>query len=384
MGSQRNVSRNSLRRLEKKIKNATNYQEWSDLAKQHDFQSGAEAWKHQRECDLYDYNEIASRHKILRGCLDKGQEKELLYALNEGVHGNMGGMGRPVMYNQAKFGTKTLIDEYVSTIAESLRFIADCPTEKISYTEKLDFFRRASHCYGRSALLLSGGVGLIYFHQGVLQELIDHDLVPNVISGASAGAIVSAQLGTLTDEELKKGYFNHKRYDEIDKKKFLDLVLGRLSPQEAYDAKESVLDEVIPRNITFQEAFELTGRYINISISPSEKHQSSRLMNAITSPNVYVRSAVSASFSIPGVIPAERLYAKSFTGKTRPYLENRRWVDGSVAGDLPIKRLSRLYGVNHTIVSQINPVVVPFIEDTKSRKRKGFKKAISNAGLNIF
>ncbi|MCP5208430.1 MAG: DUF3336 domain-containing protein [Hahellaceae bacterium] len=373
----------SLDKLVKKMKKATTYQEWEALAKQHDAQSGAEGWKNQEKCDLYDYKEISARLNTLRGYLDKGLARELLYALNEGVHGNMGGMGSPIMYTQAKFGTKKLINNYVLAIAESMQFIADSPNSIISHTEKLDFFRRASHCYGRSSLLLSGGVGLIYFHQGVVQELINHDLLPNVISGASAGAIISAQLGTMTNDELKKGYFLNKRYTELYQSRFLKLFLGQLSDAEIYEIKERFLDEIIPRDITFQEAFELTGRYINISISPSEKHQNSRLMNAITSPNVYIRSAVSASFSVPGVIPAERLYAKGFDGKTRPYLENRRWVDGSVAGDLPIKRLSRLYGVNHFIVSQINPFVVPFIDDIKSKKRKGFRKTLSVAGLNV-
>jgi TAG lipase/steryl ester hydrolase/phospholipase A2/LPA acyltransferase len=127
----------------------------------------------------------------------------------------------------------------------------------------------------------------------------------------------------------------------------------------------------------------LNERYINISISPSETHQNSRLVNAITSPNVCIRSVVSASFSLPGVIPAERLYAKGFDGNTRPYLENRRWVDGSVTGDLPIKKLSRLYGVNHFIVSQINAFVVPFIDDIKSKKREGFRKTFSAIGLSL-
>ena len=37
-----------------------------------------------------------------------------------------------------------------------------------------------------------------------------------------------------------------------------------------------------------------------------------------------------------------------------------RWVDGSIAGDLPKRRLSRLHNVNHFVVSQTNPHVVPF------------------------
>ncbi|PID42838.1 MAG: patatin [Proteobacteria bacterium] len=366
------------------MKMAASYDEWEALARQHDLQSGAEKWKGEMQSDLYDYREIAARLGTLRSYLAEGHERELLYSLNEGVHGNMGGMGSPIMYAQTKLGTKNVIDEYVSAIADSMQVIASCPDTIISHTEKLDFFRRASHCYGRSTLLLSGGVGLIFFHHGVVQELIDHDLLPHVISGSSAGAIVSAQLGTMTDSELKSGYFIKKRYTEVFRTRFLNLFLGRLSRQEIYEAKERLLDEIVPRDITFQEAFELTGRYINISISPAEKHQNSRLMNAITSPNVYIRSAVSASFSVPGVVPSERLYAKGFDGNTRPYLENRRWVDGSVSGDLPIKRLSRLYGVNHSIVSQINPFVVPFIDDIKSRNRKGFRKTMTAAGLNMF
>ncbi|NJN36554.1 MAG: hypothetical protein HC794_05210 [Nitrospiraceae bacterium] len=34
-----------------------------------------------------------------------------------------------------------------------------------------------------------------------------------------------------------------------------------------------------------------------------------------------------------------------------PYLDGERWVDGSLHGDLPKQRLSRLHNVNHFIVS---------------------------------
>jgi TAG lipase / steryl ester hydrolase / phospholipase A2 / LPA acyltransferase len=40
-------------------------------------------------------------------------------------------------------------------------------------------------------------------------------------------------------------------------------------------------------------------------------------------------------------------------------------VDGSVSDDLPTKRLARLYGVNHYIVSQANPAVLPFVTGNK-------------------
>lgn len=373
----------SIDQLEQAMSRAGSFADWYGLAQQHDQLSGAQQWREMPGSTLYDYNEIRTRYEKLTRCLEKGAARELLYALNEGVHGNMGGMGKPVLYGRARCGTKQLIEDYVARIAESLDYISKVPDSEISRAEKLDFFRRASHCYGRSALLLSGGAGLIYFHHGMVQELIDQDLLPTVISGSSAGSIVSAQLGIYTDEELRSDYFRRKRYVETTRTRLRDVFLGRVDPEDAKISREKSLDEIIPRDLTFQEAYERTGRYINISISPAEKHQSSRLMNAITSPNVYIRSAVSASCSIPGLIPAERLYAKGFDGKPRPYLETRRWVDGSVSGDLPAKRLSRLYGVNHFIVSLINPVVVPFIEDTRARQRKGLKSALSVSSVRM-
>ena len=373
----------SLKELEQGMTQAASYADWFELAMQHDTLSGGARWRETLETTLYDYTEIRSRHEKLQGSLAAHASSELLYALNEGVHGNMGGMGRPVLYSRALGGTKQLIEDYVGTIAAALEHIHRCPDSEISRAEKIDFFHRASHCYGRSALLLSGGAGLIYFHHGVVQELIDHDLLPNVISGASAGAIMAAQIGTRSNEELKRDYFTSKRYEVPRHTRMLDLAMGRMDPRDVKVAREQLLDEIIPRDMTFQEAFEKTGRYINISISPAGKHQSSRLMNAITSPNVYVRAAVSASIAIPGLLAPERLYAKGFDGRARPYLETRRWVDGSLSNDLPVKRLSRLYGVNHFIVSLINPVVVPFITDVKTQQTRGLLNALSVSSVRV-
>ena len=95
---------------------------------------------------------------------------------------------------------------------------------------------------------------------------------------------------------------------------------------------------------------------ISITIAPYEEHQKSRLMNAITSPNVFVRSAVMASCAVPGIFDPVMLMAKNVYGEAQPYLPDRLWVDGAVTDDLPAKRLARLYGVNHYIVSQANPL----------------------------
>ena len=130
------------------------------------------------------------------------------------------------------------------------------------------------------------------------------------------------------------------------------------------DHVESIIAKMIP-DLTYEEAFERTGRQLNVSIAPAERQQTSRLLNSMTSPNVYIRRSLLATSAVPGIYPPVVLEAQNDHGERQPYLPSRRWVDGSVSDDLPAKRLARLYGVNHYIVSQTNPHVIPFISDTK-------------------
>src|SRR5438034_223684 len=50
------------------------------------------------------------------------------------------------------------------------------------------------------------------------------------------------------------------------------------------------------------------------------------------------------------------------TGKAVPWNPSpQRWIDGSVDNDLPMTRLAEMFNVNHFIVSQVNPHVIPFV-----------------------
>jgi len=71
-----------------------------------------------------------------------------------------------------------------------------------------------------------------------------------------------------------------------------------------------------------------------------------------------------ASCAVPGVFPPVMLMAKNVYGEPQPYLPNRRWVDGAITDDLPAKRLARLYGVNHYIVSQANPLALAMMNES--------------------
>lgn len=355
---------NTTLKMEKAMAQAQSYSEWSDAAKKHDKSTGVDVWKSEDESKHFDHKSIRRRLDRLRKLWKKQDNAGLLYALNEGIHGNMDGMGNDRLHQKALFGTKRLIQEYVDAIVNSLEYLASDKVTDIPFEEKLDFFRRAQHCYGRSAFLMSGSGAFLFFHIGVVKALWNQGLLPHILSGSSGGSVVGAMVSTHVDDEIPQYFEPETAVENYERAKGAnDTGVGRLRQDEIRRS----LEQMIP-DLTFQEAYELTGRHLNVSIAPAEKHQTARMLNAIASPNVYIREAVLASCAVPGVYQPVTLAAKNHKGERVPYLSNRKWVDGSVTHDLPAKRLARLYGVNHHIVSQANPIATPFATDFKAQK----------------
>jgi TAG lipase/steryl ester hydrolase/phospholipase A2/LPA acyltransferase len=357
----------STNKAEKQLTTAQTYAEWVEAAQMHDQISGKADWKEEEESSLYDYQIIRTRLDGLRKCRANGDDRGLLFILNEGIHGNLGGMGNAALHTVAKFGTKALINEYIDEIASALQYLGKLDNPDITFEEILDFFHRASHCFGRTALMLSGGAALGNFHLGVIKSLVEENLMPRVVSGASAGSVFAAMVGTNKRDKLKEFF---KVENLLTASKQEANVFKRLWDNGYQKIDRDGVVEIINNfvaDLTFKEAYELTHQHINITVSPAEQHQKPRLLNNITSPNVLVRSAVLASAAVPGVFPPVTLMAKGKDGEVKPYLPLRKWIDGSFSDDLPAKRLARLYGVNHYIVSLTNPFALPFATDPAHR-----------------
>ncbi|NNC77065.1 MAG: DUF3336 domain-containing protein, partial [Woeseiaceae bacterium] len=365
--------------LEKDLAAAESYADWVSTAIKFDKKNRNDLWKATAETGLYDYVSIGDRLKTLRELRGKRDAHGLLFALNEGIHGNLGGMGSAALYERAKFGTKQLIEDYIEEVVSALEFLGNRRVKKITVAEKTQFLDRAAHCFGRSALVLSGAGALLYFHLGVVKALWEQGILPRVISGSSGGSLVAALVGTRSDNELTSifdpEYLAMEVEREVGLMKLLSISSRKRIPIEDVVA---VINRLIP-DLTFQEAQEKTGIHINISVAPADVHQKSRMLNATTSPNVMVREAVLASCAVPGVYPPVTLVAKNVDGKKQPYLPSRRWIDGSIVEDVPLKRLARLYGVNHSIVSQTNPVVLPFVNENK--EKQSLWDILQHAGL---
>lgn len=362
------IFKSKLSRLEHNVKNADSYEAWLDSARALDEFKGNLRWRKTDHSHQYDHVALRLRLDRLRELHARHDHRGLLFNLGEGIHGNIGGMGKSGLYGRALSGTKVLIEDYVDEVVHTLDLLASDEVTDITFEEKRDFFRRAHHCFGCSALMMSGSGTLLFFHFGVIKAMAEQGLLPSIISGSSGGGIVASLVCTHTDDELAQFFETEHLADEVEQEvQAMQAARTGRSPLLSQPEIESLIARLIP-DMTFKEAYEHTGRMLNISIAPAEAHQTSRLLNATTSPNVLIRRAALASAAVPGVFPPVMLEARDSHGERQRYLPSRKWVDGSVSEDLPAKRLARLYGVNHYIVSQTNPHILPFVSDQKDSR----------------
>ena len=164
---------------------ASSYEEWREAAIAHDKASGVDSWVDSDESKHFDFASIRRRLGRLRRLRKADDYAGILFALNEGIHGNIDGMGRRALYGKAKFGTKRLIMEYVDEVVDALDLLASDAAAGIPIEERLDFFRRAQHCYGHTAFMMSGAGSLLFFHVGAAKAMWLEGVLPDILSGAS-------------------------------------------------------------------------------------------------------------------------------------------------------------------------------------------------------
>jgi NTE family protein len=208
--------------------------------------------------------------------------------------------------------------------------------------------------------MLSGGATWGFHHLGVVKALFEHGVLPHILSGASTGAMIAAGVCARTDAEIAAMFADT---DQIRLDGLLPVGVRR-ALQDGALLDPAQLLAVLRHNVgdcTFAEAFARSGRALNISVSPTRTRQKPRLLSHLTAPDVLVARAALASSALPGLFPPVVLEARDPSGRVVPYVPSERWVDGSLYEDLPKLRLARLHNVNHFIVSQTNPHVVPFV-----------------------
>lgn len=358
------------------IDTASTYSEYLSCAEQLDEKDGNLAWKLQIESDLYDYKLIQTRLAQLRD-LRKGEHvRQLLFLLRSTLSRNFGDMGNLELYRYTHSGTKLLIEVYIAEVLKCFQAVVDADNSVLPDTLKLETFVKLRRAFGRTALLLSGGATFGMNHVGVLKALFELSLLPRIISGSSAGAIIASVLCTKTDQEIPQTLveFPYGDMNVFEDGQNPETILFRMGRFLKYGNwidityLNKVMQDLLGE-LTFAEAYNRTRRILNICVSSSGLYEMPRLLNYLTAPNVLVWSAVAASCSAPLLFSGQNLLVKDpLTGERQPWNPSpQSWIDGSVENDLPMARLSELFNVNHFIVSQVNPHVVPFLRTGSPR-----------------
>ncbi|ORY70311.1 acyl transferase/acyl hydrolase/lysophospholipase, partial [Pseudomassariella vexata] len=360
--------------LAARLHNAETHTQWEAAAHELDIIEGNEQWKAEISTGDYNPDLIESRLEALDKARGKSDLRAMMHLVRTALSRDLGGMGNIDLYRHSHCGTKKLIEQYVDSTLKTITAMVDLSSrplpQDLEPKDLLDAVLFARQSFGRSALLLSGGGTFGMTHIGVMKALFEVKLLPRIISGSSAGSIICSIICTRTDDEVPQLLAEFPYGDlavfeeEGNEDGILDHLRRLLTEGNWSDIKH--LTRVM-RNLlgdmTFQEAYNRTRRICNICVSSASIYELPRLLNYVTAPNVMIWSAVAASCSVPLVFSAAPLLVKDpLTGEHNPWNPTpQMWIDGSVDNDLPMTRLAEMFNVNHFIVSQVNPHVVPFL-----------------------
>jgi len=376
-------SNGEIQKLYLQLDNAKTYREWYQIAYSLDELEGRNQWKVQpllENKSLYDVDALRARLLEFARLYQYGDVNGLMFAMRAGLVRNLGGICNPELHQKSHVGTKRDVEDYVNVVvfllkriavfSPSLKALQSKQHKHALHHEKLTFFNETRHAYGRTALMLSGGASMGLLHLGVIKALLENGLLPRVICGTSAGAIIASLVCTLTNQELFEMYSDPNlsilykiatldAFDHVSSMKRIQRFVRQGVICNVELLKNSIRENL--GDVTFEEAYLKTKRILNISVSPQHSGDPPLLLNYLSAPHVLIWSAATASCAIPVVFSAVQLVAKTSDGSIVPYHpEGLRFVDGSFKSDIPLTRIAELFNVNHFVVSQVNPHVAPF------------------------
>ncbi|KAK4687123.1 hypothetical protein P7C73_g3007, partial [Tremellales sp. Uapishka_1] len=397
--------------LRRNLRMANTYDEWVKAAKALDTHLGFDEWKETEEDSYFDTALVKRVKRTLTRLRSAKDTRGLMDALAICVRSNFAGTESVKMYSETFYGTKNLVEAHLNEVAACLDTVRTATD--VSLEEKRSFFRAVNKNYGSSALCCSGGASFGYYHFGVVKAFLDADLLPRVITGTSAGGIVAALLCTRTDSELRE-LLVPQLADKITACE--DSMKVWLKRFWQTGARFSTLQWARKAmfftrgSLTFKEAYERTGRALNVSVVPSDRHSPTILLNHLTAPNCLIWSAIIASAAVPGILNSVRFFiqirsgpilisaqvvlmAKDRNGQVKPHnLGGSRFKDGSLREDIPLGSLHTQFNCNFSIVSQTNPHIHLFFfaprgsvgRPVAHRKGKGWRGGFILSALESY
>lgn len=262
----------------------------------------------------YDWRLITERLDSLATSRENGNFQQMVNLLRSGLVRNLGNITVPKLYNRSFAGTKYLIEEYITQVAESVEDIRVLPTSPssaghgngttLTMQMKLDCIHDTRQAFGRSTLVLQGGAIFGMCHLGVVKALFLRGLLPRIITGTATGALIAALVAIHTEDELpavlsgdgidltafasKSGIEPSSSQTTRSRWETLLRRVRRFS-REGYFLDVTVLEECVRANVgdlTFEEAFNRSKRVLNITVATEGQGGVPTLLNYLTAPNV--------------------------------------------------------------------------------------------------
>eukprot|EP00906_Rhabdomonas_costata_P013852 RCo019859 len=396
----------------RRLAHVHSYTEWLRLTRQVDRAAGHDRWKARPGSPHYHQLMVQVATERLRAARLEGDVNKLISVLSPCMVKNFGGIMNLELYTETYSGTKYQVEAYVREVALALEWLGTFGEKEgaskgsgggdrasthshspghhaggpppspghghgAGQNAVREFLQVAKCSFGNTALIMSGGAMLGIYHWGVVKALLERGLLPSIISGTSAGSVVAAYLACRTDKEALDDYENLPRL-HASAGPLLGSIPWKLRRllTKGYLYEDIVWQERLQfftKGQTFREAFLRTGRLINITCTPYRGHVRGHppmFLNHITTPNVTLTSAVMASSSVPMLIRAQTLMEKASDGSLRPFVPhvgdevNGQTIvhlrDGSFECDVPVQAISEMFNAHYTVVSQVNPHIIPF------------------------
>ncbi|OIW34828.1 patatin-like phospholipase [Coniochaeta ligniaria NRRL 30616] len=393
------------------LRTSSTYEDWEEAALHLDNLLGLDLWRNNPTSRHYDYRLIHERLLQLNTAREAGNVPALVNLLRSGLVRNLGNITAPKLYNRSFAGTKFLIEEYITRVAEAVEDIGSLPTSArdggvlvdwreagggMSTQMKLDFVHDTRQAFGRSTLVLQGGAIFGLCHVGVVKALFLRGLLPRIITGTATGALVAALVAIHNEDELP----GVLRGDGIDLRAFAgksgssnggdgssgggESVRTRLATlrrrvarfwRDGYFLDVKVLEDCVKANVgemTFEEAYNRSKRVLNITVATGGHGQVPTLLNYLTAPNVLIwTAAVASNASTPSLYGHREttILCKDAYGRIVPWKQAdavdqfQHWTHASYSErDSPLQRVAELFNVNHFIVSQARPYLIPFLQ----------------------
>ncbi|KAF1810341.1 hypothetical protein P152DRAFT_439849 [Eremomyces bilateralis CBS 781.70] len=380
------------------------FEEWEAAAFQLDEVLGYDLWRQNPASKSYDFRLIYSRLQAIISAREDDDILTLVSLLRSGLVRNLGNITTPRLFSRAYAGTKLLIEDYITQVALAVDYVTSYPTSAslangLTLQAKLDVLHDTRQAFGRSALVLQGGSIFGLCHLGVVKALHLRGLLPRIIAGTATGALMAALVGVHTEDELLaflsgdgidlsafaqgegaqeqrdgNGVDGNREEGSVGVRGWVDLKTLKTRVKrflkEGHFLDVGVLEQCVRANVgdlTFEEAYSRTKRVLNITVS-AEGGGVPNVLNYLTAPNVLIWSAALASnTTTSSLFRPVTLLCKSESGEIHPWSTAEHatfhpWTHTAYSErESPLARIAELFNVNHFIVSQARPYIVPFL-----------------------